>query len=399
MTEHSLQTLAEELRKHFSDQLPEMLTTLRELVDLESFSFEGAHVDAVGAWVAQWLDDAGFQARKLERLPSEDPLMKGLGHVVTARSHPREQGSGIAVIAHMDTVFPGGTLEKRPFRIEGDFAYGPGVADMKGGITIALYVARFLKEKGLLRIPLTLLFSPEEELCSPEVYPLFKRELADAKAVFSVEPGFSGGGVTVERFGCGDLRLYVTGKASHAARDYRSGASATLELAKQMLRIDRFVKADEGIIVNTGKMQGGESSCTVAGHAESEVFISFKTLEDGRRLLSDLRETVAEAQTPGTKCRLQGDIGLYPMYETEGTKRLFSMAAQAGECIGSPLYANRTNGSSDAGYCSTMLGIPTLCSMGPEGTGLHSEAEQLDITTIVPRAVILALSILQAQEL
>ena len=327
------------------------------------------------------------------------PLTAKLGHVVTARSHAREEGSGIAIIGHMDTVFPERTIETRPFRIEGDYAYGPGVADMKGGLTIALFVARLLKQKGLLHKPLTLLFSPEEELCTPEVYPLFEKEIGDARAIFSVEPGFPNGGVTVERFGCGDLRLVVKGKASHAARDYRSGASATLELAKQMLRIDSFVKEGEGVIVNCGKIQGGESSCTVASRAEGEVFISFKTLEEGRRLLADLRSTVAEPQTPGTVCSLQGDLGLYPMYETEGTKRLYSFAKQAAELVGTSLYANRTNGSSDAGYCSTILGVPTLCSMGPEGTGLHSADEQLDIRTMIPRAVILALSILQAQEL
>jgi len=396
MADQTLAALAADFRNEFERMLPDMLSTLQDLVELESFTFEGAHVDAVGSYIADWLKKAGFATARRERPANQDAKWAGLGRVVTARTHKREAGTGIAIIGHMDTVFPEHTIAERPFRIDGNYAFGPGVADMKGGIVTALYVARLLKQRGLLSVPLTLLMSPEEEALAPAVYPQFAEELKDACAIFSAEPGFPGGGITVERFGCGDFRLQVSGVASHAARDYKSGASANLELARQMLAIDRLADPDGGTIVNTGRIRGGSSSGTVSDWAEGDIFMCFKSLEEGERLIASLRDTVAKPQIPGTHCRLSGAIGLYPMRETPGTKTLFEFARTAASLIGVSVHENRTNGSSDAGYCSTMLGVPTLCSMGPEGTGLHCEKEQLDISTIVPRSVILALSILQA---
>lgn len=129
--------------------------------------------------------------------------MNGLGNVFSARTHSVECGPGVAFIGHMDTVFPAGTAGARPFRLDrtADRATGPGVTDMKAGIVQNMFVARALKELGLMDVPMTLTFSPDEELGSPSTTPILGEQLNGAQAVICTEPGYPGGGVTLERKG------------------------------------------------------------------------------------------------------------------------------------------------------------------------------------------------------
>ena len=195
----------ERLDAWFSDKEPEMLSMLERIVNMDSFTNDAADVNKVGEVVTGWLAEAGFHTAKLPKkpAPADEQWMNGLGNVFSARTHSVECGPGVAFIGHMDTVFPAGTAGARPFRLDraADRATGPGVTDMKAGIVQNMFVARALKELGLMDVPMTLTFSPDEELGSPSTTPILGEQLNGAQAVICTEPGYPGGGVTLERKG------------------------------------------------------------------------------------------------------------------------------------------------------------------------------------------------------
>lgn len=393
----------EQLGAWFADKEPEMLTLLERLVNMDSFTSDGEKVNRVGETICAWMRDAGFRTEKLAKAPApaDEPWMAALGNVFTARTHPHEAGPGIVFLAHMDTVFPAGTAAARPFRIDraADRATGPGVTDMKAGIVQNMFVARALKELGLIHVPMTLTFSPDEELGSPSSTPIFGEQLNGAIAAICSEAGYPGGGVTLERKGSGHLLLEVTGKAAHAGRCYEEGASAVLELAHKILAFDNYVDLPNETTVNTGLITGGTSANSIAPHAAARIHITFKTLETGRKLAQTLRDEAAKVYIPGTSSRLSGGVRLPPLLPTAGVQRFFELVRKAGEAIGCPVHSERSKGTAESGYTASVLGVPSVCSMGPEGSGLHSPDEYMIPSTLVPRCTIAALAALQAAEL
>lgn len=216
----------ERLDAWFSDKEPEMLSMLERIVNMDSFTNDAADVNKVGEVVTGWLAEAGFHTAKLPKkpAPADEQWMNGLGNVFSARTHSVECGPGVAFIGHMDTVFPAGTAGARPFRLDraADRATGPGVTDMKAGIVQNMFVARALKELGLMDVPMTLTFSPDEELGSPSTTPILGEQLNGAQAVICTEPGYPGGGVTLERKGSGHMFLEIMGISAHAGAVIRT---------------------------------------------------------------------------------------------------------------------------------------------------------------------------------
>ena len=217
----------ERLDAWFSDKEPEMLSMLERIVNMDSFTTDAQDVDQLGTVLTDWLREAGFQTFMMPKTeaPADEPWQADLGHVFMAKTHGREAEPGIVFLGHMDTVFPKGTAQARPFKIEGDRATGPGVADMKAGLVANLFAARALKRLGLIDCPMTLMFSPDEELGSPSASRTLAQVLPGARAAINSEPGGPGGLVTVSRKGSGHMFLKVQGKASHAGRCYADGTT------------------------------------------------------------------------------------------------------------------------------------------------------------------------------
>lgn len=393
-----MQQNAERLGAYLERRQAELMDMIERLVNMDSFSMDGGDVDSVGRVVADWLRQAGFdvEVRDKPALAEDEAWMRGLGNLVVARTHAREAGPGIVFLAHMDTVFPHGTAARRPFRVEGDRACGPGVADMKAGVAAVMFAARALNDLGLMPVPMTLMFSPDEELGSPLTTRHYRELLPGAQAVLCAEPGFPVGGVTTERNGSGHMHLRVEGVAAHAGRCYEQGASAIVELANKIVALDRLVDLERDVKVNTGLITGGTSANAVAPHAEARLHLTFRTLEDAEQLVQDIRAIAGQTFVPRTRTTLSGGIRLHPLRPGADTMALFDMASRAGDAIGYALRTNTARGASEAGFTSSALGIPSLCSMGPEGADLHSPDEYLVPSTILPRCKILALTAIQA---
>ncbi|HIU17368.1 MAG TPA: M20 family metallopeptidase [Candidatus Avidesulfovibrio excrementigallinarum] len=395
-----MQQHAERIGAYLDRRQAEIMAMIERLVNMDSFSLDGGDVDNVGRLVADWLRQAGFdvEVRGKPALGEGEAWMAGLGNLVVARTHPREAGPGIVFLAHMDTVFPRGTAASHPFRMDGDRAFGPGVADMKAGVAAVLFAARALNDLGLMPVPMTLMFSPDEELGSPVTTRHYRELLPGARAVLCAEPGFPVGGVTTERNGAGHMHLRVDGVAAHAGRCYEQGASAIIELAHKIVALDKLVDLERDVKVNTGLVDGGTSANSVAPHAEARLYLSFRTVEDAEQLVQDIRAIASRTFVPRTTTTLTGGIRLHPLRPGADTMMLFDMASRAGDAIGYALRTNTARGASEAGFTSSALGIPSLCSMGPEGAGLHSPDEYLVPSTILPRCKILALTAIQAAQ-
>ena len=259
------------LDTELQNQEAPMLALLEDLVSIDSPTAHAQGVNQVGERLAAWLGEAGFLVSRLPKppIPDDEAWQKDLGDVFMAGTHAPEAGPGIAFIGHMDTVFPVGTAAARPFRLDraADRATGPGVADMKAGLVAMLFAARALKRSGLLPCPLTLMFSPDEELGSPTASQALAAKLPGALAVICAEPGGEGGKVTLSRKGSGHMHLKIQGKAAHAGRNYEDGASAVIELAHKILGINAFLDLPRGLTVNTGLISGGISANSVAPSA------------------------------------------------------------------------------------------------------------------------------------
>ncbi len=383
----------------FDAHKQDMLTMVERVVNMDSFSHDAADVNRLGEVITGWMAEAGFRTEMLPKrpAPADEPWMASLGNVFTARTHPVEAGPGVALIGHMDTVFPAGTAASRPFRLDraADRATGPGIVDMKSGLVVNMFVARALKELGLMDVPMTLTFSPDEELGSPSTTPLLGEQLNGAHAVICTEPGYAGGGVSVERKGSGHL-LEIEGVSAHAGRCYADGASAILELAHKVLAFNEHLDLANGTTVNTGLISGGASANSVAPNATARVHLTFRTLEAGRRLVEAIRADAARTWVPRTVSRLSGGIRLYPLTKTPQVMALFDLACKAGEAAGCPIREVRSDGAAESGYCCSVLKLPAICSMGPEGGGLHAVDEYMVPSTLLPRAKMVALTALQA---
>ena len=389
----------DKLDAYLDPQEGDMLRLLERIVNMDSFTTDAQDVDQLGTVLTDWLREAGFQTFMMPKTeaPADEPWQADLGHVFMAKTHGREAEPGIVFLGHMDTVFPKGTAQARPFKIEGDRATGPGVADMKAGVVANMFAARALKDLGLIDVPMTLMFSPDEELGAPTATRVYRERISGARAVICAEPGFPDGGVTTERRGSGHFHMRISGISAHAGRCYEDGASAILELAHKIVALDAFVDAQAQTIVNTGLISGGNSANAVAPWADARIHITFNTVDAAERLVENVRALAARTFVPRTTTRISGGIRLHPLEYTADVETLFGMAERACAAMGGyTIRRNRALGASEAGFTASVLGIPSICSMGPEGAELHSPSEYLSVDTVLPRCKMIALTAIQA---
>ena len=247
------------LLEHLGRQHQAMVALLAELVGIDSGSYNKRGVDAVEERLRVWLEAAGIPC---ELFPNER-----FGGCMAARLPGANGGNRpIVLMGHCDTVFPDGTVAQRPFRIDGNQAFGPGVADMKAGLVMNTFVLDALRRFGV-PCPVTGLYTADEEIASPSSRPIIEAEAKGARAVFNAEPGRPSGNLVSRRKGAAFIELEVTGRAAHSGAAHAQGVSAIEALARKIQRLHRLTDYDLGTTVNVGLIQGGQSVNTVAPRA------------------------------------------------------------------------------------------------------------------------------------
>jgi glutamate carboxypeptidase len=371
--------------EHLGRQHQAMVALLAELVNIDSGSYDKRGVDAVEDRLRSWLETAGIRC---EMFPNER-----FGGCMAARL-PGAGGANrpIVLMGHCDTVFPEGTVALRPFRIDGDRATGPGVADMKAGLVMNTFVLEALARFGAPST-MTGLYTADEEIASPTSRTVIEAEAKGARAVFNAEPGRPSGNLVARRKGAAFIELEVTGKASHSGVALADGVSAVEALARKITRLHRLTDYDLGTTVNVGLISGGQSVNTVAPRATAAIDVRFPTLNIMEKILGEVREICTCCELPGSEARILNEGSFLPLEQDEASRQLLDAYARAAKDLGMQVAGEATGGSADSGFTAG-LGIPTLCGTGPVGGNAHTDDEWCRIDTLVPRAQALALTLL-----
>jgi glutamate carboxypeptidase len=300
----------------------------------------------------------------------------------------RRKNGQVLVLGHSDTVWPLGTLRTMPFRHLDGRLWGPGVLDMKAGIVFFLFAARALRDLGIAAPSKVLLqLNPDEEVGSQASRALTEKNAARSKAVLVLEPGTGPTGkLKTARKGVGVFTVSVKGRASHAGVDFEAGASAVLELARQIERIAGFTRLERGITVNPGVISGGTRSNVVAAEARAEVDIRVLRLRDAPAIERKFRSL----RPVDRRCTLEvsGGLNRPPMERSAGIVRLFRRARKLGLELGVELEDSLTGGGSDGNFTAA-LGIPTLDGLGAVGEGAHAPNESLLVNRMADRTALL----------
>ncbi|HEV2305703.1 MAG TPA: M20 family metallopeptidase [Candidatus Acidoferrales bacterium] len=363
---------------------PHSLRLLKQLVEIESPTYDKAAVDRMGrAVAAEWRR----RAARVRTVPNRER-----GAHVRAEFTPAQQdksaGGQILVLGHLDTVYPLGTLGKMPFRIVRGRAYGPGTFDMKGGHVIALCAVDALHALKIFPLrKIVFLWTSDEEIGSQTSRRLIESEARRSKAVFVLEPAFGADGrLKTQRKGVGEAELIVTGRSAHAGIAPETGVNAVHELALQIGRLLKWNNAKRGITVQANVIDGGTASNVVAANARALIDVRVARASDSRllnRKLHALRPFLS-----GAKIKVAGGINRPPMERTTSSA-LFSQAQKLTREMGVQLGEASTGGGSDGNFTAA-LGIPTLDGLGAVGDGAHSPSENILISALAERAALLA---------
>ena len=360
-----------------------MQDLLQEIVNIDSGSRDEAGVTAVAQALRARLESAGV-AVQFEPVP-------GYGVLLHAQVPGAEQGPPVVLMGHMDTVYPAGTVAKRPFRVEDGRAYGPGVADMKSGLVLNVFVAEAFARCGGLKAPRQLFFSCDEEIGSPATRDLIMARVRGARAVFNAEPGRVSGNLVTSRKGSMVVEFEVQGVAAHAGINHAAGASAIEALARKTLALHALTDPATGVTCNVGVVQGGIVPNMVAPHARAEVDLRFTADTNPDELLERVRAIVEEESVPRTQGRITTTRRTLPMKPTPDY--LLALYQHGARSLGFEVQGEFTGGAADSGLTAS-VGVPTLCGTGPVGGHAHTEREYCELATFVPRAQAVALAVL-----
>ncbi len=353
----------------------ELLGELRTWVELETPTTEPASVNRLMDIAERDLRAAGADLR---RIPGRD----GYGDNLLARTPG--QGKPVFVAGHLDTVWSLGTLQAMPFAVSGEEAHGPGIYDMKAGSFLAFNAVRaILRHRTPTNRPITLLLTPDEEVGSPTSREIIEREGGAAECVLIPEPAGPGGVCVTARKGVGRFTVEIAGRGAHAGGNFKEGASAIVELARQIERIHAMVDLDAGVTLNVAPIWGGSRPNVIAPDAGCEVDLRVPSAEMGVRMEATLLGLVPF--DPRCKVTVTGGMNRPPMAETEASLALYARAQALAAEAGFELGKQHRGGGSDGNFTAA-LGVPTLDGLGCPGAGAHASHEHILWRQLAPRA-------------
>ncbi|MFF4255256.1 M20 family metallopeptidase [Streptomyces sp. NPDC001663] len=354
---------------HMPDDLniDAMIDDLRTLVEVESPSRDVEALTTSANAVASVIEN---------RLGGRAVLVES-----EAGPHVHWSGGGdrkVLVLGHHDTVFPLGTLERRPFKVDGGHATGPGVFDMLGGLVQAIHGVATLEDRSGVEI----LVTADEEVGSRASRALIEERALACGAVLVCEGAADGGGLKTGRKGCGTFEVSVTGRASHAGLEPEAGINALVEASHQVLHIAALGRPDIGTTVTPTVASAGTLDNVVPAEAKVVVDVRVESAAEKERI-----ESAFAALTPhvdGAKVSVEGAIGRPPMPESASAE-LFALAQRL-----LPGIEGRAVGGGSDGNFTAALGVPTLDGLGAVGGGAHADHEYLVVDSMAERANLVA---------
>jgi glutamate carboxypeptidase len=349
---------------------------LRRLVEIESPTGGAAGIAAIGELIAAELRAIGASVEHREG----GAVVGYIGEAVT---------DPLLVMAHMDTVWPVGTLAKMPVRIEDGFFWGPGSLDMKAGIVIALEALRGI---GATPRPVIVLVTADEEIGSPQGRLLVEELARSAAAALVVEPPVREGTVTTARSGLARYQMYIQGRSAHAGNGHRGGVSAIDELAHQTIALHALADGIQGARINVGQVGGGSGDNVVAAEAWARIDARAWTSEGQQQLEAAIHGL--RPRLEGAQLRVEGGITRPPMNQSHVAERLAQRAIEIAAGIGLEVDQNTSAGGSDGNFAAA-AGIPVLDGLGPDGVGAHAIDERVSLNSLAERIQLLRALLLE----
>ncbi len=373
--------MSSEYTQFFDQRVPQMVERLERLVLFESPTTSKPHVDALGAYIDGWCRDLGAD---MTVYPRDE-----VGDLRLAVWNKDAPGKPILMIAHMDTVWPVGTLETMPLRREGDLLFGPGVLDMKGGIVTTLEAIRGLQDRGEMpHRPIWVFFNADEETGSGHSRDLIHELAAHAGLVLVVEPAAEAEAFKSWRKGIAQYTITAHGRASHAGQAPENGINAVIEASHQALYLHSLNDLPIGTSVSVTVINGGIATNVIPAEATMRVDVRFLKMSEAERVDAAIRGL--QPVLPGASLEIGGTgIDRGPMERNEQMIRVVKQAQAIGRSIGLDVPETGSGGASDGNFTAAM-GIPTLDGLGAGGIGLHAAHEQVVISSLGRRAALMA---------
>jgi len=371
---------------YFTERRDEIVSAIRELVEIESPSDNKAAADRVAEAVAQKFSRLGGKVLVHQA--------RDFGNHLQIDFADNSSSKPVLLLGHYDTVYPLGTLATMPCRVVDGKLTGPGVLDMKSGIVLMLHALAGLQDwhkgefHGRLPRPVTVLLVSDEEVGSESSRAITESLAKKAAAVLVIEPSHAPhGAVKTARKGVGDYLVTVTGKAAHAGLDFQKGVNAILELARQIEKISGFTDLKRGLTVNVGIVSGGSRTNVVPAEASAQVDVRIARLKDAAGIDKKMRSL----RPFNRKCKIEisGGINRPPMERTAGVAALYAQASAIARELGWKLAEAAVGGGSDGNFTAS-LGVPTLDGLGAVGDGAHAPHEHILISELPRRAALLA---------
>jgi glutamate carboxypeptidase len=363
---------AAQVRATLAAQYDAMVADLERFVNIESPSLEHECL----ARSAQFLADL------MTRVLGSPPVL-----VASDRGpHVHWKGSDVTkvlIVGHHDTVFPLGTVARRPFTREGNVGRGPGIFDMKAGIIQAIYGVAAVKEWRQVEI----LITADEEVGSHASRALLEERARATGAVLVLEPSADGGALKIARKGTGTFNVTITGRASHAGLEPEKGINALVELAAQVPRIVAIARPEVGTTVTPTVAKAGTADNVVPDSATIAVDVRCVIPEEKDRLEAEMSRLTATLA--GARVEVSGGMNRPPMHESMTTE-LFAIAEKVADDYGiSGLRGVAVGGGSD-GNLTAAVGVRTLDGLGAVGAGAHAETEHVQLDAMPERAALVA---------
>ena len=351
--------------------IDDMIADAMTLVNMETYSFDKPRLD-------EGLEGLlGVVDKRLGAPDEQERFSGGEYGDIAVRTYRGSAPGRVVIAGHYDTVWPAGTVaawNPPPHDDPRERLSGPGLFDMKIGLTQGIWALTLLRRAGLPHPDVTYIFNGDEEIGSPASQHIIENAARGADAAFVLEASVDGN-VKVARKGIGDITVTATGIEAHAGLEPEKGASAIIALMEFCLEAAKLGDAEKGTTVNVGVITGGSGANVVAGTASAKIDVRHWVPEETERI--DATLATITPTDPRVSISVNSSWNRPPMQHTAGTEALFQvLKTQASRLGHDDLKGIAVGGGSDANFISA-IGVPVVCGLGAGGAGAHARYEYI----------------------
>lgn len=379
-----MESYMNQIHQYIDGHRKEMLLFWETLVNMQGGSREKEKVNRVMDFLKLSFEAEGLDCRLIDS--------RGNANVLVAVDGADRPGRPVVLSGHADTVFPDGSYPENPFRIENGTAYGPGVIDMKGGITIILYAIKALHHLGYRERPVKVILVGDEEIghAGSVTSQILMEEAKGGLCAFNMEIGRPDNCLTTGRKGGVDCHITVHGVGGHVGNDFLKGRNSIAEMAYKIPLLQNLTEYEKGIVVSVDVIRGGTVSNAIPDFCTAELDIRYNKVSDMDLICRKVRDVCSRTSIEGTTTEVEFIAPMPAFEDTEANHRLLDYVNETITRNGFPPFGSVfVGGNSDASFLA-MAGLPTVCSFGVVGTGAHTTEECAVVDSLFERTEMVA---------